>query len=325
MPAEWTPHECCWMAWPRDGATWPLPMTDVYQHFARLLLTIAQFEPVRLLVDPADRQIVRRYIPDEIEILEVPLDDSWMRDIGPTFVFDDKKQLHGVDWQFNGWGKYPYQKDQFVARRVLEYLAIPRIEADWVNEGGAIHVDGQGTCLLTETVQLNANRNPNLDLAGVEQRLAASIGAQHCIWLPRGLEDDDTDGHVDELACFVAPGKVLAATAQIEDDNHAILQANLELLSLMRDAAGQPLSIRTIELPPARWIGDLRLSQSYVNFYIANGAVIAPAYGDARADARALDVLQSCFVDRPVVQVDCSVLVSGGGNIHCLTQQQPAV
>lgn len=325
MPAEWEPHDCCWMAWPRQIAEWPVPMEEVYPAFASLVLAIAEFEPVKLLVDPADRHLPSRWLPADIAIFEIPLDDSWMRDIGPTFVCDPDGGIAGIDWQFNGWGKYPHQADKLVASRLLDAIGIARIPADWVNEGGAIHVDGAGTCLLTRTVQLNANRNPDLTAADVEARLAISLGCDQFLWLPEGLIDDDTDGHVDELACFARDNLLLAASTSPSDPNFERLQANLQVLGGLTTRDGRQVQVQHLPLPPPLLSDGRRLSRSYVNFYIANGGILMPRYGEDRSDAIALDIVRSSFPGRRVVQVDCSVLVTGGGNIHCLTQQQPSV
>lgn len=311
------------MAWPRADADWPVPIEDVYDAFVGLLESIRQFEPVHLVVDPEDHAFARQRLPAGLDMLVIPLNDSWMRDIGPTFVKSAQGDLAGVDWEFNGWGKFPCDRDRLVAQRMLDQLGLPRIPGDWVNEGGAIHVNGEGTCLLTRSVQLNTNRNPTLSDWAVEQRLRHELGATDFVWLPRGLVGDDTDGHVDELACFAPNNKLLAAVALPGDDNHSLLQDNLRILRNWAERQAAPVEIIELPLPPTAFQGDLRLSRSYVNFYIANGGVVMPSYGEPRTDELAKERIQACFPDREVCQVDCSVLVTGGGNIHCLTQQQP--
>ena len=232
----------------------------------------------------------------------------------------------GVNWSFNGWGKYPHENDQHVARFVLERLGLPRIEAPLVLEGGSIHVDGEGTVLTTEQCLLHPNRNPELDKQQIEQLVLEYLGAQQVVWLPQGIADDDTDGHIDEIACFVAPGVVLALVANDKRDiDFAPLQRNADILRETRDARGRKLDVLTLEQPETVYRGEQRLSQSYVNFYIANGGIVMPAFGDRRRDEQARGVIAELFPRRKVVQIPARELAYGGGNIHCITQQQPAV
>lgn len=326
MPAEWSSHCRCWMAWPCDEDQWVNGIEQARAAFARVADAIARFEPVTIVCRPGHEATVQAHLGDRVAVLAMALDDSWMRDMGPTFVFDQHGSKAGVNWIFNGWGKYPYLHDAEVATRVLDVTAVPRIDSQMVNEGGGIHVDGEGTILLTETVQLNANRNPSWSKNDIESELRQKLGITKCIWLPRGVVDDDTDGHVDELACFVAPGKVLAlVTKDTADENYAILQENLRILQASTDAKGRPIEVIRVEQPRATYNGDVRLSTSYINFYIANGGVVMPGYGDAKADAEAKRIITECFPERQVVQVDCRDIVVGGGNIHCITQQEPGL
>lgn len=324
MPAEWCEHSRCWMAWPSNPNIWTRGMDNAFRNFAHVVQTILQFEPVSLLVHPRDRAEAFRLCGDQVEYWEYTLDDSWMRDFGPTFVLDEKGQLAGVDWRFNGWGKYPYENDQHVARFILERLAAQRIEAPFVLEGGSIHVDGEGTVLTTEQCLLHPNRNPELDKAQIENLLLEYLGAQRVIWLPQGIADDDTDGHIDEIACFVEPGVVLALVASDKRDiDFAPLQRNVDILREAHDARDRRLEVLTLEQPAVVMRGTQRLSQSYINFYIANDGIVMPAFGDHRRDEIARGTIAELFPRRRVVQIPAQELAYGGGNIHCITQQQP--
>lgn len=328
MPAEWQPHERCWMAWPCNAAIWTRGLDVARQNFARVVRAILDFEPVTLFVRPQDRDEAFRLCGSQVDYWEYPLDDSWMRDFGATFVLDESgdgaARVAGVDWQFNGWGKYPHASDQHVARHMLERLGLPRIEAPLVLEGGAIHVDGEGTVLTTEQCLLHPNRNPGLSQREIEALVLRYLGASKMIWLPQGIRDDDTDGHVDEIACFVAPGVALALVGTDRDDvDYMPLQNNLSILRESTDARGRRLDVVTIEQPEPVYKGSERLSQSYVNFYIANGGIVMPAFGDARRDEQARGTLAELFPRRKILQVPARELAYGGGNIHCITQQQP--
>lgn len=325
MPPEWAEHERCWMAWPCDEEQWINGLDRARFAFSQVAHAIAEFEPVVMVCRPEHQSDARRCLSERIQIVTMPLDDSWIRDSGPTFVFDRHGRKHGVDWTFNGWGKFPHDQDRQVASTVLAHQSVPRIHSPLVNEGGAIHVDGRGTVLLTESVQLNANRNPGWTRHDVEQEMRRTLGATNVIWLPGGLVDDDTDGHIDELACFIGEGKILALTStDTADDNYPILQENGRILKDSADCDGHSWQLTRVEQPPARYVDGVRQAMSYVNFYIANQGVVMPAYGCADYDQNALGIVKNCFPDREVVQIDCQEIVLGGGNIHCITQQEPA-
>lgn len=325
MPAEWQPHQRCWMAWPCNEAIWPNGIESARRNFAAVVRAILEFEPVTLLVRPQDRAFAHRLCGDQVTYWEHFIDDSWMRDFGPTFVIDADKQLAGVNWRFNGWGKYPHANDQHVAKFMLDKLQLPCIDAPLVLEGGAIHVDGEGTVLTTEQCLLHPNRNPELSRQQIETLVLQYLGAKKMIWLREGLADDDTDGHVDEIACFVQPGVVLALIGTDRNDiDYQRLQTNLSILRESTDARGSKLEILTVEQPEVGHKGDTRLSQSYINFYMANGGIVMPAFGDRRRDAQAFGLMQEIFPQRKVIAVPTRELAYGGGNIHCITQQQPA-
>lgn len=324
MPAEWRPHARCWMAWPCNAAIWHHGLEAAQRNVAEVIRAILEFEPVSLLVRPEHRAFAYQLCGSGVDYIEYPLDDSWMRDFGPTFVTDGRGGLAGVDWQFNGWGKYPHGSDRHAARFILERLGLPRLEAPLVLEGGAIHVDGEGSVLTTEQCLLHPNRNPQLNRTEIESQVLTHLGAEWMIWLGQGIADDDTDGHVDELACFVAPGRVLTLVSSDPGDvDYAPLQDNLARLHEAHDSRGRSLEVVTVEQPTITRVKGRRLSQSYVNFYIANGGVVMPAFNDRRRDDAARSIVQSLFPDRIVRQLPAQELAVGGGNIHCITQQQP--
>jgi agmatine deiminase len=326
MPAEWAPHTRCWMAWPCRQQLWGEGLDDARRGYAAVAQTIARFEPVTMIAQPDQLAQASLYCGPGIAVLPMPHDDSWTRDTGPTFLTDGKGTLAGVAWRFNGWGELyaDYGQDAQMARRVLEHLEARRFTSQMVLEGGAIHVDGEGTVLTTEQCLLNPNRNPDITKAQVEQNLRDWLGVSTVIWLPEGIEDDETDGHVDEIACFVRPGVVLAlSTDDKSDGNFDTLQTNLDMLRSAKDAKGRPLQVIEVPQPARQEHNGKRLSLSYVNFYIANGGVVMPAF-DVAEDERAFRIIRDAFPNRRVVQVHARDIFLGGGGIHCITQQQPA-
>ncbi len=328
MPAEWTPHGRCWMEWPCRAELWGDHFEAAREAYAEVATAIARFEPVTMIAKPKNliEASLRVGTDKNINVYALPHDDSWMRDNGPTFVVNGVGEVAGVDWRWNAWGnKFPdHERDAAVAEEVLKHLEMRRYEAPIVLEGGAIHTDGDGTLLTTESCLLNPNRNPGIGRADMEELLAAYLGIRKVIWLGEGLKDDDTDGHVDNLACFAKPGVVLAlTTGDSADANFGPLKDNLERLRAASDAGGRAFEIVEIEQPRARFLADgRRVAASYINFYIANGAVIMPAFEDPQ-DARAFEAITRAFPGREVVQVPAGDIVCGGGGIHCITQQQP--
>lgn len=344
MPAEWAPHAATYLVWPHNLETWPGKFDPIPPAFAQIAAAIAHFEPLRILVnDPAGLDDVRAMIRtapspdrtgariDRIDLLALPTNDSWVRDHGPIFVNridppgPDPAQI-ALDWRFNSWGeKYgAYDLDDVVPRRLGERYRFDVIEPGIVLEGGSIDVNGAGTLLTTESCLLNRNRNPGLTRAEIEEYLRVYLGATQILWLGEGIAGDDTDGHVDDLARFVAPDTIVTV---LEDDpadaNYSALQDNLGRLRAMRDPAGRPFRIETLPMPPALYYEGTRLPASYANFYIANGGVIMPSFGCA-ADACAEATLARLFPGRRVVAIPSTDLVWGLGAIHCLTQQHPA-
>jgi len=327
MPAEWMPHGRCWMEWPSRAELWGDRLETAREAYTEVANTIARFEPVTMIAKPKNFVEASLKVGKDVNTFSLPHDDSWMRDNGPTFVVNAAGEVAGVDWRWNAWGnKYTdYDRDAAVAEEVLKHLEMRRYEAPFVLEGGAVHTDGEGTLLTTESVLLNPNRNPGIGRADMEELLAAYLGIRRVIWLGDGVQDDDTDGHVDNIACFAKPGLVLAlSSSDGEDANHAPLKDNIARLRGTTDAQGRAIEVIEIEQPRARYMQDgRRLALSYINFYIANGAIILPAFEDPQ-DARALDAVSRAFPDRKVVQVPGTDIVYGGGGIHCITQQQPA-
>jgi len=325
MPAEWAPHARCWMAWPCRLGLWGAGFEAACLAYAEAARTIARFEPVRMLVPGGLLAMAKLQLGRQAEAMVAEIDDSWTRDTGPTFVLGADGRLAGVAWRFNGWGNraHPHERDSRLAAALLAELGLPCYKAPIVLEGGAVHVDGQGSLLATESSVLNANRNPTLDRRQVEERLALYLGVRKILWLPHGLVDDETDGHVDNVACFAGPGRVICAVASLRADrNSGPLAENRERLAGMRDATGRRLELIELPLPRPRDGATGQLPLSYVNFYIANGGVVMPAFGDPM-DEPARRLLADVFPEREVVQLPAFEIVRGGGGLHCITQQQP--
>lgn len=330
-PAEWEPHRRTWMCWPTrtecfGGADGILRAKQAYARVAR---AISAFEPVTLAARPQDAAEARLATGGKVEIVEMMLDDSWARDIGPIFLKNGLGRLSGVQWIFNAWGQkyHPYTNDANFARRVLEMVGAPIYSAPLVCEGGALAVDGEGTVLTTEQCLLNPNRNPGRSRAEVEEILKLYLGARKVIWLGIGFSDSETDGHVDNIAAFAGPGRlILGMPAAKSHPDYAPVQEAKRILKSAADAQGREFEI--IPLPQPRkqrqsWSGRL-LQMSYVNFYFANGALIMPAFSDPN-DEGARTILAQCFPGRDIMQIDALDIVQGGGGIHCITQQEPAV
>ncbi|MEO0971853.1 MAG: agmatine deiminase family protein [Pseudomonadota bacterium] len=325
MPAEWEPHERCWMAWPSREGMWEDPEAT-RRAYARVAHAIAPYEPVTMLAPPHFAATARHHLGSDVDVLEVPIDDSWCRDSGPTFVRRDDGTLAGVCFTFNAWGgKYhPHDQDALMAERILDALDVPVIHSALVAEGGGVCVDGEGT-LLTDSCFPNANRNPHWSREAIDEELRARLGVEQVIWLPGDPLDQETDGHIDCVAAFAAPGKVIvAATDDAADPRAPYFDALHAALSGATDRSGRPFEL--LPLPEATL--ERRVSQrfcpSYVNFYLANGAVIAPAYGIPTDDAVS-ELLGHYFPDREVNMVAIDAIAEGGGGIHCITQQQPAL
>ncbi|HET7755933.1 MAG TPA: agmatine deiminase [Steroidobacteraceae bacterium] len=347
MPGEFAPHTGCWLLWPERPDTWRAAALPAQRAFAAVAAAIARFEPVTVGVSAAHYPAARALLPERVRVVEMAHDDAWMRDVGPTCVIGARGTVRGVDWRFNAWGGLEgglyasWDEDERVARKVLEIEGLDRYRAPLVNEGGAIHVDGEGTALTTEQCLLGPNRNPHLGRRALERRLREYLGVRQVIWLGAGVFNDETGGHVDNLACFVRPGVVcLAWTDDRRDPQHAISLDAWERLNDARDARGRRLEVVRVPMPgplamSAREAagvvaragtrvrrGGERLAASYVNFYIANGGIVMPLL-DARTDRAAARALKRLFPGRRVVGVPAREILLGGGNIHCITQQIP--
>ncbi|EMZ9529967.1 agmatine deiminase [Streptococcus pneumoniae] len=349
MPAEYEPHHGTLMIWPTRPGSWPFQGKAAKRSFTQIIETIAEGERVYLLVEQAYLSEAQSYLGDKVVYLDIPTNDAWARDTGPTILVNDKGKKLAVDWAFNAWGGtydglyQDYEEDDQVASRFAEALGRPVYDAKpFVLEGGAIHSDGQGTILVTESCLLSPGRNPNLTKEEIENTLLESLGAEKVIWLPYGIYQDETNEHVDNVAAFVGPAElVLAWTDDENDPQYAMSKADLELLEQETDAKGCHFTIHKLPIPAVRQVvteEDLpgyiyeegeekryageRLAASYVNFYIANKAVLVPQFEDVN-DQVALDILSKCFPDRKVVGIPARDILLGGGNIHCITQQIP--
>ena len=339
MPPEWAPHEACYLVWPHNRETWPGMFEVIPPLYAAMVAAIAQFEPVRLLLKdeatmPDAAALIREAargndaIIRNVEAFVLPTNDSWARDHGPIFV----NRIAGtgpaqiaVDWKFNSWGeKYgEFDLDDVVPQKLAARYGFEFIEPGIVLEGGSIDVNGAGTLLTTESCLLNPNRNPDLTREQIEDYLKTYLGVSNVLWLGDGIEGDDTDGHIDDLARFVAPEKIVTVVENDPADaNYEVLQENLRKLRAMRDQDGRPFRIETLPMPPAVVHDGTRLPASYANFYIANGGVVMPTFG-CPADKIAADTLARLLPGRRVVGVPSTDLVWGLGSVHCLSQQHP--
>ena len=351
MPGEYEKHAGTIMIWPVRPGSWAWNGREAKPVFARLIREIAKGERLWLLAYGEGLQEARAEFAGEenITLLDIETDDAWARDMTPTFVLDETGSVHGVDWCFNAWGGsfdglyQSWERDDRAAAAVCQALGLPRLDAHpFVLEGGSVHCDGEGTLITTEACLLSPGRNPSLGREEIEAELRRFLGIEKVIWLPHGIYQDETNEHVDNVCAFTKPGEVLLAwTDREEDPQYAYSQACLQVLEKERDARGRKLRVRKLPIPDVpqrirpeelagfqfeagedtREAGE-RLAASYVNFYIANGAVLLPQFGDPR-DADAVRILTDCFPNRRIVPVPARAILTGGGNIHCITQQVP--
>ncbi|HWK73343.1 MAG TPA: agmatine deiminase [Povalibacter sp.] len=347
MPGEFEPHSGCWLLWPERTSNWRMGAKPAQQAFAAVATAIATSEPVTVGVSASQFVQARSMLPDAIRVVELSSNDSWMRDVGPTFVVNRRGEVRGVDWVFNAWGGlngglyFPWDQDDLVARKVLEIEGRDRYRAPLILEGGSIHVDGEGTLITTEECLMNPNRNPHLDKGQIEILLHEYLGVTSVIWLGKGVVNDETDGHVDNLCCFARPGEVvLTWTDNKRDPQYEISMDAYERLTTARDAKGRKLKIHKLPQPGpllrtrAEAVGvdtvdgvaprpaSERLAGSYVNFYIGTSVIVMPLL-DPKRDKLAAKQLQRLFPERRLIGVQAREILLGGGNIHCITQQVP--
>lgn len=336
MAAEWESHEGTWLAWPHNEETWPGKLSKVEEVFIQIIEALVPEEKVYLLVNEererdtvAKRLSARGVSTKNIIFYLIPTVDAWIRDYGPHFILkesDGKKEIAWIKWNFNAWGgKYEsLAKDDEVGERLASLGGMmPCFRPQLVLEGGSIDTNGLGTCLVTEQCLLNPNRNPHLSRSGIEKALHDFLGFTHWIWLGEGIEGDDTDGHIDDIARFTNSTTVVAAVEKdLTDPNHMPLQENLKRLHEARDQKGNPLTVVEIPMPDRVEASGGRLPASYLNFYIANGVVLVPVFGQAK-DAVALKILGELFPKRNIIGIRSEDLVLGLGAIHCVTHEQP--
>lgn len=349
MPAEYEPHQGTLMVWPTRPGSWPFDGRDAKPAFAKIMATIANSEQVYLLVDAEHRAEAEEALGDRVIYLDIPTNDAWARDTGPTFLVNSRAEKLAMDWSFNAWGGQfdglyqDYQADDLVASRFSSALEIPRYDAHpFVLEGGAVHSDGEGTIMVTESCLLSPGRNPKMTKAEIETFLKEHLGAEKVLWLPYGIYQDETNEHVDNVAAFVGPAEiVLAWTDDISDSQYAMSKADWDYLAEQTDAKGRSLTVHKLLIPQKTQVVEVsdlagyryeegeeertegeRLAASYVNFYISNGTVLVPQFDDPH-DQLAIELLAQLFPTRDVVGIPAREILLGGGNIHCITQQIP--
>lgn len=347
MPAEFSSHSGCIMIWPERTDSWHYGAYAARKAFVQIAEIISRSEPLTMLVSAKQYETARAMLPSRVRLAECTTDDAWARDIAPTFVRNRAGVVRGIDWGFNAWGGlydglyFPWDNDNHAARKICDLLHTDVYNCrDFILEGGSIHSDGEGTLLTTAACLLSKGRNPHMTQHEIEQKLCDCLGAEKVIWLPRGIYHDETNEHVDNICAFTAPGEVvLAWTDHPEDPQYPLSRACLDVLEEATDAKGRKLKIRLLPIPekpvcmteaecagldlwdgePTRIPGE-RLAASYVNFYIANGAVLVPQFDDPM-DKTALRILGECFPEREICGIPARDILIGGGNIHCITQQ----
>ncbi len=348
MPGEFEPHSGCIMIFPERTDSWQYGGYAARKAFVKIAAAIAESEKVTVAASSKQYDNARAMLPSHIRVVEMSSDDAWARDYAPTFVINDSGVVRGIDWGFNAWGGlidglyFPWDKDNQMARKLCDLYEVDVYnKRDFILEGGSVHVDGEGTAMVTESCLLSKGRNGNLSKQEIEKILKNYLNVEKILWLPRGIYLDETNEHVDNICAFTSPGEVvLAWTEDEEDHQYALSKECLDYLEEETDARGRKLKIHKLLQPspvfmtaeecegldlfdnePTRRPGD-RLAASYVNFYIANKAIIMPGFGD-QADIPAKELLQGLFPDRKVIQIYARDILIGGGNIHCITMQIP--
>ena len=347
MPGEFEPHKQSWMLWPERNDNWRDGAKPAQTAFTNVAKAISAFEPVTVCVSPAQYQNARARLPEDIRVVEMVNDDAWIRDCGPTFVVNDKGGVRACDWEFNAWGGlvdglyFPWYNDDQVARKVCEIEGVDTYRTEgFVLEGGSIHVDGEGTLITTEMCLLSEGRNPHMTKEEIEAQLKEYLNLDKIIWIKDGIDPNETNGHIDDVACYIRPGEVACIwTEDTENPFYKEAQAAYKTLSEATDAKGRKLKVHklcltkkpcllkgadtidAVEGTLPREDGEIAIA-SYMNFLIVNGGIILPQYGDEN-DALAIEQVQAMFPERKVVGVRTEEVAYGGGNIHCITQQQP--
>ncbi|TDD63313.1 agmatine deiminase family protein [Kribbella antibiotica] len=329
MPAEWDLHERTLLTWPTRRELWAGVFEDAKREYAEVARTIADFEPVTVIALPGTKQeVIDHCGTANLDILEAPVDDSWIRDNGPLVVRDSSGHRLGVDFAFNSWGRkfLPYDQDASLTPLILKHLGIERVGVDLVLEGGSISVDGEGTLISTAQCLLHSNRNPGLSQATIEDTVKRALGIDTVLLLPFGhLDDRHTDGHVDGVCTYVAPGRVVAQTcSNTANINHEAMSRNLRYLRDTTDREGRTVEVLGLDLFSSFDVEGVTDYVSYPNFYVANGVVVVPVSGNAADDERALSVISAQFPDRQTIGVTGRVIAFGGGGPHCITMQIPA-
>jgi agmatine deiminase len=332
MPAEWHAHTSCWLAWPASSEAWGKHLDGARQQFTALCHAMVtggkRAERLEILViDAEHEQEAKRALHGiSARFHRIPYGDIWLRDTGPIFLTHPLGKIACVSFGFNGWGgKYRYTHDDTVSRQVAEASSLDTFRFDWVFEGGAIDVDGEGTCLASYSCLLDPARSPERDTSLVEERLRQALGLRKVIWIDGSLQNDHTDGHVDTLARYVAPGVVVCMQAiEADDPNRAVLTAVAEQLGAAIDSQGRKLTVLRVP-SPGRVRGDEHevMPASYLNFYVGNTAVVVPTYGSVQDD-QAVSAIANLFPERRVIGLRANHILEGGGAFHCITQQQPA-
>jgi agmatine deiminase len=327
MPDESRKHRLTWMAFGAQEKIWDDYLPHVRANVALIAKTIARYEPVSMLVRPDERRLAEQMCGEKIQLVETALDDIWLRDNGPTFVINQAGNLGAVDLNFNGWGKKQFcDKDAAVAQFIAQQAGAEYITSKLVGEGGGIEVDGRGTAIITESCIINRNRNPGLSKADCEKLLKTLLGLRKIIWLPGIRGKDITDGHTDWYARFARPGVVVAGLeTNHQSYDYEVTREHLTILKAARNADGNKLEVVTLESPSRNRpkLETEEFAAGYINYYVVNGAVIAPEFGDMRTDSKCKEVLQALFPKRDVVQLNIDAVAAGGGGIHCVTQQEP--
>ena len=331
MPAEWETHSGTWLTWPHNPETWPeQDMQQVETEFMGIIRPLAKNESVHILVNDEDMGNavestlnVNNVEMKNIFLHDIPTNDSWIRDYGPNFIIQSDGKVAANDWDFDSWGrKYKWELDDLAGTVIAEESGLHHFKPEIVLEGGAIEVNGGGTCVTTESCILNPNRNNGISRDAMETVLKDYLGISKVIWLHGEMEGDDTDGHIDNLARFVNPTTMVCAVEEDDEDpNYRCLKNNFDHLRSATDQDDNLFEI--VALPMPGYIGSPRLPASYANFYIANKSVLVPVYGHPN-DKRALSILEPLFPEREIIPIPSTTLILGLGGVHCLTQQQPA-